>query len=581
MPVLDKIYTKTKDLFLKEQTNILKTSFSLMIVIVITKIAGFLSSAILNNRLGASRESDLFFLANTIPEMLGNLLLVGLASAVFVPVFVKARNSVNTQKFNDVFNSLLNVSLLVFIVIGILISIFGDYLFPLFLNSFVHSQYEYSAIDLSRAANMMRMLMIPQIFLGIGAYYTGGLNAHNRFIIPQLSPFFFNIGRIVGAYMLVPIYGVEGLVYGTIGGSILYLLIQIPLGLKVGIRHKLMIGIWDKDVVDSIKVGVPRMLGLAGEQIGLAANRLIASRFVAGSVTAYNLGVQMIGIPLSLFGATFSVASYPALAKAHQSNNHEEFVRLFLSTIHQILFLAIPTTFIILVLRVPLVRLLYGTFGGEFVWEDTLLTAWVVLFFTIGLSFESLRTILYRAFYAVGDTLRPLVILMITMVVGIGLSVVLANYFSNFSQFDISSFVWNPSFFFNYSQGIAAVGGSALGSSIAYSIEFFILIFFFNKYIYKLNLKDLFANIGKKLFAGLLMMLVMIPIYRLWGDGTYQEKTVALIFLSSITGILGIMSYLIFSYLLRIKEVAIFTSLVRKISPSSVHSFIEYIDKQL
>jgi putative peptidoglycan lipid II flippase len=581
MPAFRKIYDKTKDFFTNEQTNILKISFTLMIVILITKVAGFLSSAILNNRLGASRESDLFFLANTIPEMLGNLLLIGLASAVFVPVFIKAKNNIEKSRFHEVFNSLLNLSLIVYTILAIVISIFADKIFPIFLNTFVHSQFEFSQMELMRAADMMRLLMIPQIFLGIGAYYTGGLNAYNRFVIPQLAPLFFNVGRIIGAYFFVPIWGVEGLVYGTIIGSLLYIGIQLPLAIKVGIRHAPILDLRDKEVLDSIRVGIPRMLGLAGEQIGLAANRLIAARFVAGSVTAYNLGVQMISIPLSLFGATFSVASFPALANAYQSGNKDEFVRLLVSTMQQILFLAIPTTFIILVLRVPLVRLLYGTFGGQFVWDDTLLTAWVVLFFTIGLSFESLRTILYRSFYAVGDTIRPLFILLLTTVVGISTSILFANYFSNFNQFDINTFVWDPSYFFNYSQGHAAVGGSALGSSITYILEFFVLLILFNKFIFKLDLKSFGFNIFKKLLAGILMVIIIIPIYRLWGDGTYQERTVPLIILSTVTGMLGILSYLIISYILRVKELSIFTSFIKKISPSSLHSYIGYIDKQL
>ncbi len=427
----------------------------------------------------------------------------------------------------------------------------------------------------------MRLLMIPQILLGISAYYSSALNVHHRYIIPQIAPFFYNIGRMLGAFFLIPTMGVEGLVWGTILGSVLHLVIQIPIARKLGIVHKPFIRTDGKYFKASMKVGIPRLIGLGGEQVAIGVNRFIAARFIQGSVTAYNFAVQLVSIPISLFGITFSNASFPTLAETYQQGKKKEFACLFTDLLNQILFLAVPVTVTIIILRMSLVRLLYGIFGGEFTWEDTSLTAWVVMFFAMGISFESLRTLIYRVFYAAGDTIRPLVGVIFNVIFGIITSIIFTNYFSNFGVLDFRELTWNPFFFFSSATGRAAVGGLALSSSLTELLEFILLMFLLNKYVTKINWKDFFVKLWKKILAGLIMATIMFPIFKLWGDSLHQTRTIPLMFLVSITTIVGMLSYIVASYFLRIKEFKLFTTLLRKISPKKLKLVITQMDNQV
>lgn len=535
-----------------------------MFIIILTKATGFLYSAVVATKLGAGRETDLFFLANTIPEMLGNLILLGLVSAVFIPIFVKVKENEGKDRFHDLLYTLLNMALVTYLIIAILLVLFAHQLFPLLLNSLVHSDFTFSPEELSKAANMMIMLIIPQILLGISVYYTSALNVYNRFVVPQLAPLFYNLGRIIGAFLLVPYFGVEGLVYGAIIGAFFHLLIQLPIAKNLDIKFKFILDYKNKYVREAINIGTPRILGIGGEQIANGVDKFIAARFIQGSVTAFNFGLQLIQIPLSLFGMTYSIASFPRLSRFYHQGKKKEFEKLLTGMINQILFLAIPVTIILLVLRVSLVRLFFGLFGGKFDFEDTYLTAWVVLFFGFGLSVESVRSLLYRAFYAAGDTWRPLIASVFTVFTGILSGLIFTNYFSHFDVFDFSHIYWEKEYFFQLANGRAAVGGLALSSSLVFTIEFFILLFLLNKYIVKIDFKKFAKDFLKKVLAGLVMALGLYSIFKFWGGTIYQQKTIILLFLTTGTSIFGGIFYLIICKIWEVEELEIYIDVFNK-----------------
>lgn len=567
------LFSKSKNLLTGEQSNILKTSFLLMAVILVTKLSGMLFNAVVAHKLGADRPLDLFLLANTIPEMSGNLLLVGIVSAVLIPVLIKDLNENGFDSFIKLFNSLLNGGLILFIIISAVIILTADSFFPFLLNTVIKPNQVFTPEELKSAIWMMRMLLFPQLILGISTFYSSGLNIFNRFMLPQLAPFFYNVGRIIGAIILVPYLGVEGLVWGTLFGSVLHLAIQLPLALKLGLKNIFVLDISNPNFITALKVGLPRIIGLGAEYMATAIDKFIAGRFVVGSVVAYTYAVSLITIPLSLFGLTFSVAAFPTLSKYYHSGEHTKFAELIIQLINNIIFLAVPATVVILVLRVSLVRLFFGIFGGEFDFQDTYLTAWVVSFFGAGLIFESMRSLMYRVFYAANDTIRPTYTAIMTVVLGMITGILFTNYFSHFDQFEFSALRWDPSYFFNSENGKAAIGGLALSSSIVFTLEFFILLYLVNKRIVKLNFAKLKIDLFNKIIAGIVMSLMMFSFFKLWGNSEYQTKTLYLVVLVSITILVGLIGYFWTCYVFKIPE---FESVKKILKKLNAHKILDY-----
>jgi putative peptidoglycan lipid II flippase len=578
MPLFAKLLDKTKVLFLREQKDIFKTSIYLMFILAATKITGFLFSAIVASQLGAGRELDLFLLANTIPEIIGNLILIGVVSAVFIPVLVGARTKGGDESFLRLFNNLLNISIVAFVLFALVLSICAQWFMPFLLSSILKPHQAYTPQEISQMVLMMRLLFIPQIVLGVSTFYSSGLNVFDRFLIPQIAPFLFNIGRIVCAYFLIPsIGGGNALVIGSLVGSILHLLIQVPLKLSIGIKHKMIFDLKDKQVHSALKFGLPRIVGIGAEYFASGIDRFIVARFVLGSVSVLDYATRLVSIPLSMFGLTFSTASFPKLSKLYQNGEIEKFRELFMQLVQQILFLSVPVTTILLVLRVPLVRLIFGIFGGAFSFDDTYLTAWTVAFFAFGLAFESVRSLWFRAFYAAGDTIRPLVSALFTVVFGIATGVLFTNYFSHYNSLDFSVFAIDFQNFFEVSTGRAAVGGIALSSSLIFTIEFFILFKLFSKYVCKLDFRRFLKEFFKKFFAALIMGLVMYSFYKLWGDNDFEKRTIFLILFTCLTSLIGLVVYLWSAFVLRINEFPIFLKLAQKVLPKYTKTILCFL----
>jgi putative peptidoglycan lipid II flippase len=130
---------------------------------------------------------------------------------------------------------------------------------------------------------------------------------------------------------------------------------------------------------------------------------------------------HLSAVPVGLFGATIAQAALPVLSREHARGETESFKVTLLTTLHQILFLTLPATAMLIILRIPIVRLVFG--ASEFTWEDNVLTGRTTAFLALGLAAYSVTLLLVRGFYAYKDTKTPVIVSLITVLVNVLLSV--------------------------------------------------------------------------------------------------------------------------------------------------------------
>ncbi len=566
----------------KEQNKILGAAATLMVLTLLTKFSGMLFTALLAQKFGASRPTDIFNAANAIPEMITTVVLVGAVSGSVIPVLIKVRLNEEKDMFLDFFSSLLNIGLLFFLIISLAVIIFSHSIVNLALDTgIINPVTPFSPEELRQIGDIMRYLMIPQAVLGVSAFVSSALNAYERFIIPSLAPLFYNLGRIAGVFVIVDFLGgsIYGVVWGTVVGAILHLLIQIPLIKHLGINYRFTVNLRIAYLKDVLNLSLPRVISLSGEQISLTISKIIAISLKIGSLSAFNFAWSLIAIPLSLFGASFAIASFPSFSKFYEKGDYRSFSRLFRRVGNQIMFLTIPTAAIIFVLRLPLTRLFFGILGGEFNWEDTRQVAWVIFFFSFGLPFETLRSFLYRVFYSLHDSTKPLIASLLVMLVGIVSSIGLTNYFSHYDSFRVSLLLddiniityeekgefpfledvsWNYDFinrFTSRGEGNDAVGGLGLATTVVFSLEFVLLIFLLWRKNIVDNLHKFLFDLVKKFTAGFGVIGLSYFLFKYWENFLSTAKTLNLLFLTGSTIFASLMFYLWISYILRIPEV--------------------------
>ena len=553
-----------KRLITAEQNEIVSAAGFLIVISMITKILGMFFLTLVAREFGASTETDLFYLASVLPETITNIILLGVISGSIIPIFINIKEKEGEDNFWNSFNSTLNISMLFFGLLALVAAIFSRQLIPLAVQLTQNTQ-NLTDMQINEVVWMMRIMLFPQIILGLRAFFSTWLNIYHRFIIPQLAPLFYNIGKLIGIILFVPLMNgsIWGLVWGSIVGAILHLLIQIPL-----LRHRdfnlkvMFIDFYDKNLKRVFKLGLPRVISLSMEQVAVIVDSLIALGLTAGSLTAYQLAVRLISLPMGLFGGNFAIASYPTFAKLHANNERVKFSELFFKILNQIIYLTLPVAVIFVVMRVPIVRLIYGIFGGNFTWEDTLLVAGIVLFFSWGLIFEGLRTAMFRVYFAIHNSIIPLFSSMFVVVGGIITGILFSNYFSHFDQISLAHLEFNPQYFLSKGTGQAGAAGLALSSSLIFTLEFLFLFFVLYKKKVIMNVRKFVKSLMLKIIAATIMFVACFLMAKLWEEILNTTRTFQLIFLSLSTIVSSLMIYIWSSYMLRLEEADLFVNMI-------------------
>ncbi len=403
--------TRLGKFFNRDLSNIHHAAFWLAMFGILADILGLLRDRLLAGNFGASRTLDIYYAAFRVPDFIYTIMLLFTASTAIIPIFLEKYAE---KKDSAAAEAFLGSLISFFTILIIFLGIAAFFLMPFFMSLFLPG---FSAEDLSNAIMLGRILLLSPIFLGLSNIISSATQSFNRFFVYGLSGVFYNVGIIVGIAVFFKWWGLAGLVYGVALGAFLHMAVQIPSLASVGIRPKLTMK-WDKDIKHIAWLSLPRTLGLGISQITLTVLTAMASVLASGSIAVFNLASNLQGIPITIIGLSYSVAAFPALASFSLKKAKSHFEEHFNAAFLHILFWAVPFSVLLLVLRAQVVRIILGS--GNFSWSDTRLTAASLFILSLAVVLQSLFYLLVRAFYADGESWRPLIINIISALLSIG-----------------------------------------------------------------------------------------------------------------------------------------------------------------
>jgi len=161
-----------------------------------------------------------------------------------------------------------------------------------------------------------------------------------------------------------------------------------------------------RGVGEVLMLSVPRTFALASTQISLLAITAMASFLASGSIAIFTFAYNLQSVPLTIIGVSYSVAAFPTFARLYAQGAREEFTRYAEAALRHIVFWSIPATLFFIVLRAQIVRVILG--AGQFDWNATRLTAAALALFILSLAAQSITLLIARAYYATGNTRKPL-----------------------------------------------------------------------------------------------------------------------------------------------------------------------------
>jgi putative peptidoglycan lipid II flippase len=429
----------------------------------------------------------------------------------------------------------LNLILVVFLITSALIFIFAFPLSRLIAPGFPLEQ-------LTTMSLLLRVMLLAQIFFCISGFLTGVIQSHQRFLIPALAPVVYNLGIILGTVFLSGKLGIFGPAVGVVGGALLHMLIQLPLAFSLGFRFIPVFDLQHPGVRDVIRLMPPRVLALGIDQVELFISVIISSILVPGTLTLLNVARLLYALPASLFGVTIGQAALPTLSQLSLEPDRKRFSDIIVDSLLQITFFSLPLSVMFIVLRIPVVRIVFG--AGSFPWTATLLTAKTLAILTLSAVASAIIQLLIRSFYALHDTKTPLFV-----------------GFAAASFNTVASFLAAKTFNFGLLGLAAAISATAI-------IECLILTLLLYRRVNweKATSQKLVRSLAKLIFTGLITGISLWLPMRLLDQYVFDTtRTLPLVALTITTLIIGFSSYFVFSYLFKVEQLASFLSLTRRL----------------
>ena len=407
--MVKRFFRNGTSILFKRQKTLLSAAVIMMFLMLASRVLGLVRNWFLAGTFGAGSELDAYNIGFVLPDLIGVVLINGALSVAFIPIFTTYLSRKGEDEAWEMASYVLNVSLLVFIVFGIIIFMFPERLLGL------------TGLDpqtAQKAALITRVVTVGELFLVVGSFLTAALQSYHRFIAPAVAPVVYNLGIIFGIVFLSPVWGIFGVGLGVVGGALLHALIQIAIIRHLGYKYTFRINFNNPGLRKVIKLSVPRSVGIGLAQLEWTISIFLASLLASGSIAVLRFSIDIQNLPIALFGSTIAIASFPTFSYEWSSNKLEQFKGTFLSSLHQILYLAIPLSVIFAVLRIPIVRLTLGG-SGLFDWSDTVATATTLSYFAVGIFAQAGFLLITRAFYAMHDTTTPLKVAFASLVIHI------------------------------------------------------------------------------------------------------------------------------------------------------------------
>jgi putative peptidoglycan lipid II flippase len=406
----------------KANIQIARSAGMVMAAFVVSKLVGLLATSLTARVFGTSTESNCFFAANRFSEILFNLVAGGALGSAFIPVFTELLVKDDRKKAWTLAASIINLVTLALIAISILSIIFARPIVRYVLAPGFPPDQE------MLTAQLLRIQVLSSIVFGISGLVMGILNAHQRFFLPALAPAMYQVGWIIGIIYFTPRMGIYGLAWGVVLGSVMHLVVQLPQMLRLPARkYEVTLGLHLPEVSEVARLMVPRLLGVAVVQLNFLLNTYLASFQPEGSITALTLAFTLMIMPESAIAQSIAIASLPTFSAQVALNKLDEMRSSLSATLRVVLMLAVPSTVGMILLRRPIVSVLYG--GQEFGAHSTDMVAWALLWYTAGLVGHCVVEIVSRAFYALHDTKTPVTVGVFAMSLNLGLSFAFVAFF--------------------------------------------------------------------------------------------------------------------------------------------------------
>lgn len=377
--------------------------------VLLSRILGLVRDALIAGLIGVNPESDLYFDAFLIPDLLNYLLAGAYLTITLVPILSRhleaGDDRAASRAFSSVFRFMAVAIVTLTAVMWVLAGPLVELLFP-------------KVAETERLIAMTRLVLPAQVFLVLGALLMAVQYTHKRFVIPATAPLIYNMGIIVGGALGAALgeASPESFLIGAVSGAAVG-----NFGLQwFGARRT---GTWfvkvsrgQSAVGEYLVLAIPLMIGQSVAVLDEQFVRLFG-QLNEGATAALSFARRIAMVPIGVIAQAAGVAAFPFLASLYARGADDELVATTGRAARKTIFVAAAAAAGVVVLARPLVRLIFQY--GEFGTEDTDLVTSLLVLLALSIPAWGMHQLLARHFYAKRKMWTPVVVGTVFSVVAI------------------------------------------------------------------------------------------------------------------------------------------------------------------
>jgi putative peptidoglycan lipid II flippase len=369
-------------------------------------------------------ETDAFFVAFLIPNVLRQVLAEGAVQTGVLPVLAQVREQQGEARAQAAFQSLRGVSLALLTCVTLLGVWFAPELTQLFAGG-----YRAYGDQFERTVTLTRWVFPYIFFMGSAALGVAALNTHGRFVVTSYAPGLLNVAFVVCAFGLRGWFVQLGfdpllaLAAGVLLGGVLQAVAQLPSLRAIGYLARPRLDLRDPAVLAVMRRMGPVLVGFGIYYLDVVVARHLLSDMGVGPQSYFTFALRLCDFPQGIFVMAIQSATLPALAAFAARGEFEELKQTFGHGLRLALFVALPATALVVVLAHPLVTLVFER--GNFDALTSLETSRALVAQGAGIWTVAIVRQLVVVFYALGDTRSPVWVSGIDFLVFLGAALLL------------------------------------------------------------------------------------------------------------------------------------------------------------
>jgi putative peptidoglycan lipid II flippase len=392
---------------------------------MISRVLGLVRDMLTAQALGAGHLSDVFVVAQRLPNMFRTIFAEGAFSTAFVPLFAHKIADEGEAAAQEYAERAMAVLLTGLLAVTVLAEAFMPYLIPVIAWGFTDRPEQFAA-----ATSLTRITFPYLLFISLVSLQGGILNSLGKFGAVAFTPVLLNVFMIAAVFWGRH-YGhvVEALAWSvSIAGLAQFLWLALSCA-RAGMALKLPMPRLSPDVRRLLALMAPGVFGASVNQINLFVSTNVASMLPAGSVTYLYYADRLNQLPLAVVGIAVGTAILPALSRqlrlgdtvaaADTQNRGLEFAFLF----------TLPAAAALAVIAQPILSVLLVR--GDFTESAAHQTALALTVYAFALPALVAVKVLVPAFYARQDTRTPVRIAVASLVVNLVLTLILSRWFAH------------------------------------------------------------------------------------------------------------------------------------------------------